>query len=80
MEFYPAVHLSTSQVPVLLTLGLHRGSNVIASVCPLKVTLSFLFSKYIVGGGRRQNSLDYYDAFSYPSLVVILNSNIRNEY
>ena len=26
----------------------------------------------IVEGGRRQNSLDYYDAFSYPSLVVIL--------
>ena len=25
----------------------------------------------LVGGGRRQNSLDYYDAFSYPSLVVI---------
>ena len=33
------------------------------------------------GGGRRQNSLlNYYDVFSYPSLVVILNKNIRNEH
>ena len=32
------------------------------------------------GGGRRQNSLlNYYDVFSYPSLVVILNKIIRNE-
>ena len=36
---------------------------------------------YIVGVDDDKNSLlDYYDIFSYPSLVVILNRNIRNEH
>ena len=42
----------------------------------------FMWLWYLHSGvGRRQNSLlNYYDVFSYPSLVVILNKNVRNEH
>ena len=46
----------------------------------LHYKIQFVYLTVLVEGERQQNSLDYYDAFSYPSVVVILNSNIRNEY